>query len=102
MYRGQMDLFRAARLAATLPPEGALGRALGNEGFGPTELLLLALVDAFNQSNWLQANKNLPRGKRSPVPQPLPRPGQKARTKPKSQVTLQQLLNFKERHIRRE
>jgi hypothetical protein len=95
-----MDPFRAARLAAELPPEGALGRSLGNEGFGPTENLLLAALDLLRQGNWLQANKGLPRSKQSKFPEPLPRPGQKAKTKATGPVTLQKLLDFKERHKR--
>ena len=96
---GRLGAFRAARLASQLPPEGAVGRAAGSEGFGLTDYLLLDVIDVLRLANWQRACENRPRAKWPPLPEPTPRPG--AQTKPKKTITAAALLAFQYRHERR-
>lgn len=94
MYRGRLGIWKAARLASQLPPDGAVGRATEGEGFTITDHLLLTVIDYLAGANWQRANSGLARTKQSKPPEPVRRPGD---AKAKLAITAAQIEAWRQR-----
>ena len=94
LYRGRLGVWKVARLASQLPPEGAVGRATAGQGYRKADYLLLDLIDLLAAGNWQRANAGAPKHKQTKPPTPVPRPGEQ---KPKPRITAAQLLDFQRR-----
>ncbi len=77
LWRGRLTWRRLLALIRGLPADSALARAQAgpDAAWGLTEHLLARLVDEIAWLTWLTANRDLKPGKRSRMPEPVPRPG---------------------------
>lgn len=75
MYTRRVSVRKVAVIASQLPPGSRVWQALGtNAAWRPVEYMLADLIDTTMHGVWVNANKDVEKGKRSKPPKPMPRP----------------------------